>query len=214
MEKHKNIRRITGYILAVLYAVGFAGLQVPFLQPLFLKLVPVILIISLLAILFFQVWTPNFITFLITVYVAGFGIEVLGVNTGWIFGNYIYGENLGLQFLNVPLILGVNWILMTYGAGVLSNRIPVHWLVKCLTGAIMMTGTDALMEPVAMKYDFWYWENQLIPVQNFVAWFIISFIFMVLFFKLRFHKHNRIAAWLFILLFLFFLAFNLKYLFS
>jgi putative membrane protein len=45
--------------------------------------------------------------------VAGFFIEAIGVNTGLIFGNYVYKTTLGWKFLETPLIIGVNWILLT-----------------------------------------------------------------------------------------------------
>jgi putative membrane protein len=40
--------------------------------------------------------------------VAGFFIEAIGVNTGLIFGNYVYKTTLGWKFLETPLIIGVN----------------------------------------------------------------------------------------------------------
>lgn len=38
-----------------------------------------------------------------------------------------------------------------------------------------MTTYDFFMEPVAMRYDFWQWKNGIIPLKNYIAWFVISF---------------------------------------
>jgi putative membrane protein len=37
-----------------------------------------------------------------------------------------------------------------------------------------MTALDFLVEPVAMELGFWRWENDVIPSQNYVMWFITS----------------------------------------
>lgn len=38
----------------------------------------------------------------------------------------------------------------------------------------LMTSLDYLVEPVAIKLDFWNWENEIIPLQNYLMWFIKS----------------------------------------
>ena len=49
--------------------------------------------------------------------------EILGVNYGLIFGDYIYLDNLGYKVFGVPVIIGVNWIILTYISGSFSNYI-------------------------------------------------------------------------------------------
>lgn len=39
--------------------------------------------------------------------------EILVVSYGIIFGNYKYGEILGYKVLGVPLIIGINWCILT-----------------------------------------------------------------------------------------------------
>ena len=40
--------------------------------------------------------------------------------------------------------------------------------------AFLATGFDWIMEPVAMKLDYWQWVGQIIPFQNYRAWFLIG----------------------------------------
>mgnify|MGYP002023459231 FL=1 len=37
-----------------------------------------------------------------------------------------------------------------------------------------MTLLDVLIEPVAIKVNFWTWENPEVPLTNYIAWFVIS----------------------------------------
>ena len=39
-------------------------------------------------------------------FVVGMGVELLGVNYGLIFGQYVYGNNLGVKLGGVPLLIG------------------------------------------------------------------------------------------------------------
>jgi putative membrane protein len=39
-----------------------------------------------------------------------------------------------------------------------------------------MTALDYFVEPVAMALGFWHWENDVIPLQNYMMWFITSLV--------------------------------------
>ena len=46
--------------------------------------------------------------------------------------------------------------------------------------ARICTLLDVLIEPVAIKLDYWSWENNVIPLQNYVMWFIVSFVIQLI----------------------------------
>ncbi|MBL7889309.1 MAG: carotenoid biosynthesis protein, partial [Bacteroidia bacterium] len=140
---------------------------------------------------------------------AGFFLEVAGIHTGVIFGNYQYGKTLGTQFLNVPLVMGFNWLMLIYSAGVIFESLKANKYIKSLFGAGLLVSLDLLLEPVAMKYDFWAWSNGTIPLQNYVAWFIAAFFMLLLFYNLNFSKNNRLALLLYIVQFVFFSILNI-----
>jgi putative membrane protein len=80
--------------------------------------------------------------------------------------------------------------------------------MKALFAAILMVGLDYFIEPVAMKYDFWHWQNNVVPIQNFVAWFVLAFGLQVYFQKTAVYKNNPLAAWVFGVQAAFFIALN------
>ncbi|MBC8053959.1 MAG: carotenoid biosynthesis protein [Sphingobacteriaceae bacterium] len=152
-----------------------------------------------------------FWVFLISCYTAGFVVELLGVNTGAIFGEYKYGSTLGAKFADIPLIIGVNWILVIYSTGVFMKEFQIkNHIIRALIGAFLITSLDILIEPVAIRYDYWSWKDFEIPFQNYVGWFIFSFLMLRFFFLMKFRKVNLAATVLFIVQFIFFFFLSQK----
>jgi putative membrane protein len=75
-----------------------------------------------------------------------------------------------------------------------------------------MTSLDYLIEPVAIALDFWQWENNIIPIRNYVAWWIIASILGYYFSVSRFDKHNPLAILLLFLQCFFFAGHTISFL--
>ena len=115
------------------------------------------------------------------IFFIGMVSEILGVNYGLIFGDYVYLDNLGVKILGVPVLIGVNWIILTFITGSLSSFIFKNKYVSILMGAILMIGLDLLIEPVATLLGFWIFDLQKVPLQNYIGWFVIGIITQALF---------------------------------
>ena len=115
------------------------------------------------------------------IFFIGMISEMLGVNYGLIFGDYVYLDNLGVKILGVPVLIGVNWIILTFITGTLSSFIFKNKYVSILIGAILMIGLDLLIEPVAPLLGFWIFDLQIVPLQNYIGWFVIGIITQILF---------------------------------
>lgn len=216
-------RKVIFVILPLMYIAGVIGLQIPFTQELFKSLSPFNLWISLALLLLFQEeYNRKFIVFSLIVFSTGFFVEVLGVKTGVIFGEYVYGKTLGFKIFDVPLTIGANWLTLIYCTGICSDKITaflskhVHTgfsanMFASVSGSFLMTALDVLIEPVAVRLDFWHWKDGIIPVQNYIAWFVISFILYLYFNKSRFSKTNALALRLLLLEVLFFSAHTLAF---
>ncbi|MBE0653483.1 MAG: carotenoid biosynthesis protein, partial [Bacteroidales bacterium] len=66
------------------------------------------------------------------------------------------------------------------------------------------------MEPVAMHLDYWQWEGDIIPFQNYAAWFIISLVFSYALAIFRIRTDSWLLRWYFIIQLGFFLLFRLE----
>lgn len=194
-------------LIMLFYSVGLFGFLYAPLVPLFQMLVPFHLLLMLALIVISQPEKNTYFwLFLAIVYLAGFLIELAGTQTGLIFGNYFYGPTLGYSLWKTPLIIGVNWILVVYSAGMLLSGLRIKKLVPfLLIGASVVTLLDYIIEPVAVHYDYWFWDPELIPFQNYAIWFLFSGVLLWIFFKMPFKKQNKAASVLFVVQFFFFL---------
>jgi putative membrane protein len=115
------------------------------------------------------------------IFIIGMVSEILGVNYGFIFGEYVYLDNLGVKTLGVPVLIGVNWIILTFITGSFSCSISKNKYLSVLIGAILMVLLDLLMEPVAPLLGFWIFDLPTVPLQNYVGWFIIGILTHIIF---------------------------------
>lgn len=195
------------YILSIIYLVGIIGFLTPALNPLFLKLTPWNLIAAfVVAWVFHKKWELNHVITLIIIGILGFFVEMLGVKTGLIFGSYQYGNTFGAKWQGTPYLIGLNWAAMIfYTSSTLVGRIK-HPLAIAFVGAGIMTIYDFFLEPVAMRYDFWDWKNNIVPIQNYAAWFVISFIFLWLLHSTSKPIKNKMASALLAIQLVFFIV--------
>ena len=205
-----NKTTISIAILIILYAVGIVGIKTGIFGDI-LSLTPLNLLVSLGLLLWnHDKWDGKFVAAIVIVAAAGFLVEVAGVQTGLIFGEYTYGKTLGWQWLDVPLVMAVNWLILVYcAAAVVRRRTEWDIWLKAFAGAVIMVSMDFLIEPVAIKYDFWEWANAVIPSQNYLAWGLISFGLLMVFHRLVPIVNHQVAIALFFLQILFFVSLNM-----
>ncbi|TAE52323.1 MAG: carotenoid biosynthesis protein [Bacteroidetes bacterium] len=208
MERSK--RTVTGVIvfLAFFHQVGLVGLHLESTRALFSQLIPLNLILSVgLLSVFHRPLTLRFGIFAFIIFWAGYIVELAGVYTGLIFGHYEYGASLGFKVAGVPPLIGLNWLMLLYCTGIISQQLPANIWLRSAVGAFLMTFLDMLIEPMAMEYDMWSWQNGQIPIHNFIGWLLVSFMMQYAFHSLEEEKENPIAVPLYLILLVFFGAF-------
>ena len=194
--------------LIVLYAAGLIGMHLPATSVLFTSLVPLTLwFTAFICVVYFPKPSLQAYVFLGMVAVAAWFLEVQGVRTGQIFGEYTYGKTLGFQLLKVPITIGLNWLVLLLA----TNALVEEWNIvgkvsKAAIGAGLMTALDFLIEPVAVHFDFWTWAGIQVPAQNFVAWWIASFLFHLAYQNTPFTAKSSLFRLIAALQFLFFLG--------
>jgi len=193
-------------LIAVMHLAGLIGLSIPLTRPLFQALTPFNLVVATgLLLYFFEQKNKAFWINAGLVGLLGFAVEVVGVHTQLIFGQYDYGSTLGLKLWEVPLLIAVNWLMMVAMTGAMVANLPLGHLAQAALAATLMVILDFLIEPIAIVLDFWDWYLHEIPVQNFIAWWIVGFL-LHYFFTPRFCRQpNPVAPWLYFIQFTFFL---------
>lgn len=192
--------------LLIFYAVGIVGISIPSTQTYFLSLSPLNLLLSFaVLVLALEKNHRNAALFFLFCFSVGIIVELIGTKTGWLFGNYWYGSNLGPKFLGVPFLIGINWwVLVVCSASIIQFLPKLSTAWKAIFASALMTSFDALMEPIAMQCDFWQWENNHIPVYNFICWFLISLPLHFLYFKFKLVETNKVYPALFLIMTVFF----------
>jgi putative membrane protein len=215
MKKH----HAAAAFLIIIYSVGLLGTL--YYDDAVMKLTPVNLLVSACVLFWFhRGFTPYFLAYVVCVLLCGFWLEYAGIRTGKIFGSYFYGFNLGYKVLDVPVIIGLNWLLLSYCTSSVSSRLLADYRHKKMFGigvsvvaALMMVSVDYWIEQVAPRYDFWYWHFKYdgVPLQNYTAWFFFSFMFNFLFVKCKLDEYNPLAPVLLILQAVFFIVLTLMF---
>jgi len=195
-------------LVLILHIVGLLALASP-LAPWVISLTPLNLVVTAAAMAVFAKLDRRTVLFAFVVGALGYFVEVLGVWTGRVFGEYQYGDVLGFKLLNVPLLIGLNWSMLVFAVGVPLSRTALPVWAKVLIGSIAMVALDLLIEPVAIHLGFWNWEQPTVPLQNYVAWGLVSALFFTLFFLLPLRRENPVARYVLAAQVLFFAGLNL-----
>ncbi len=163
-------------IIADFYLFGLIFHTIPFTLPYMLLLTPLVLLVFGVMGLYpiikenrRSIWVWAVITYLVTL-----SLEIIGVQTGKIFGAYQYGDVLGLQLVDVPLVIGFNWVIVVLGAARFSERITRSSFLGALIVGTICVVYDFALEPVAIGLNYWQWAGGDIPFQNYLAWFLIA----------------------------------------
>jgi uncharacterized membrane protein len=130
--------------------------------------------------------------------------ETLGVQSAFPFGHYAYtGVLLPPLPGSVPLAVMFAWVLIVFGAyGIVTYRNHTHPADEeashtegrralpfrsALLAALLATLLDLAIEPVAFHIvHYWRWSQPGpfayygVPAANFIAWFVLSFLFYLL----------------------------------
>ena len=170
--------------------------------------------LSLMSIIVFtniKLTNKNQIFSLLLIFLVGMLSEFLGVNYGLIFGEYTYGNNLGFKLFGVPLLIGLNWVILTVIcaniASILIKNSSI--LLMIILGTTLMLIMDFVMEPIAPKLDLWKFKNLVVPTSNYIGWLIISILTQAIY-NIQFkEKEFKISLNLYTAIFIFFGSLNL-----
>ena len=198
-------------ILVFYYLVGLTGIMVPATRGLFIRFTPFSLLMSIfLLFLFHDRYKLRFWLTSLLIFSIGFLVEAVGVKTGILFGAYQYGETLGLKLMHTPLLIGVNWLMLIYCTTYIAGKYVEPLYFRSIVAASLMVVYDFALEPAAIRLDMWSWEGGAVPLQNYLAWFMISFGLSYLAGRLHLvARQNKLAVPLFFIQMLFFIVLDL-----
>ena len=201
------IKSYAGWILVIFHVVGLFLLggewrgQLVVLTPLnLLLLAGLYLYASEQQTVKWAYYLPIFLCFI---------IELIGTNTGFPFGAYSYGTAIGPGIMGTPFMIGILWwVLIRSFYDLTGVRFQSVWIRSILTG-LAMTAMDVLIEPVAIELTYWQWEAVAVPMENYLAWLVLSTLFARL--TASGDVSNPLSIWVIVVLSVFFFVLGSLY---
>lgn len=191
--------------------VGIIGFSIPATQYIFIGLVPWnLLLMGVFMVISHEQSVRKLLLFLTAIYILAFFAEWTGVHTQFIFGNYYYGQTMGSKLWGIPLVMGITWFLLIYSTGVAMQWLGIqNMLLRVMTGSVILILLDMLIEPVAMRFDYWHWAGSIVPLKNYWGWLLVSMLMLFVFEAFGFKKQSLAAPVLLLMQFVFFGILNL-----
>ena len=173
----KELKNFSIFIVWLINISGFFGILSDE-KDFFLSSSPYVLMVTLFLLVVNNSLEKKFLLRLFYIFFLGLTVEIIGVNFSFFFGEYKYGDNLGIKIFDVPIVIGFNWGLLIILTGNFADRIfQKSILGKVLFGSTMMILLDLLIEISAPKLDYWEFTINPVPFSNYLWWFIFSFLF-------------------------------------
>jgi putative membrane protein len=114
---------------------------------------------------------------------VGMTVEIIGVKTGVLFGEYYYGDNLGAKLMGVPYLIGVYWAVLSFITAAIGRKWFTSPFPSALVGAGLMVFLDVFIEQLASEFDFWHFKDGIVPMRNYLTWFVVAFLLEYLLLK-------------------------------
>jgi putative membrane protein len=125
---------------------------------------------------------------LLTVY--SYGIEYVGTTTGWPYGNFVYGIDLGPMLLGkVPLGLPVFFFPLVLNSYLLCLLLlgdrAKRWFVRLPVVIAAVLAVDLVLDPGAVALGFWHYDPAGpyygVPWSNYAGWVLSATVAVGLF---------------------------------
>lgn len=108
----------------------------------------------------------------------GFAVEVLGVRTGFPFGDYGYSHRLGPLLLDTPVVVAFAWTMLAWPAALAARRLARGFPARVLIGAWALAACDLFLDPQLVAAGGWRWSDPAphlpgvptVPLTNYVGW--------------------------------------------
>ncbi len=176
----------------------------------FIGATPINLLLSFLLLLINTKLSKRALILFLSCFTVGMAAEIIGVRYGFIFGEYSYGAVLGIKFMEVPLLIGINWCILIFITGSIASFFTHSFWIKTLVGVGLMLSLDLVIEPVAPVLDFWTFADGMASLHNYVGWGLVALPLQMIFHKWEIKIEGAYPFHLYFLQFLFFTLLLIK----
>jgi putative membrane protein len=183
-------------VLGVIAFLAFAGVvQYALGLRYVLSLMPLVpALLAGFALLYWPQAPKRKITLFAVAFMIGYVLELIGVKTGIIFGDYQYTGSLGIKLFDVPLAIGLTWFLVTISAWHIVSLAKWTKTQMVIVAAGLCVMFDLILEQFATGFGLWSWQGGVIPLLNYITWFFVALIIVTIFAKWDKPKRQSLAV--------------------
>lgn len=201
------MKRILKYLIGeglpltfvIFYCVGLALYFVPITHKLFIMLTPYTLVLTALIIFYHhKKWNSITMAVFAGIFVLSIVAEIIGVATGKLFGVYNYQHGLGFKIFEVPVLIGLNWVVLIYSSNSILSKFSSKKTVVIIGSALLMVLYDIILEKAAPLMEMWDFKDSNPPINNYVMWFLLSLLFSFGIQHFKINTLNKPAPYLFV----------------
>ena len=191
------------YFLILVYVSGSIGFVV---NPTFFSpFTPYTLLFTCFVFLIHQpISDKKYISAFFSIAILGYIIELIGIKTGLLFGNYSYGNGLGFKLFDVPLIISINWAMLICAGIVTVSKVFNNKFIVISVTALVVTFIDLIIEQVAHKLDFWKFESGMPGLHNYLGWIGVVFFTSYIFYPWIIKGNSKVSSVVLLLQIIFF----------
>ena len=122
----------------------------------------------------------NFFT--LAVFILSVVAETYNIRSGTPFGERLFYDSMRpFLFDTAPLFMPFFWITVSINSFLICRFIylkPKNNYIVPMCSALIIVSYDILLEPFGSFINkYWIWNNNFVPLINFVSWFLVGFMF-------------------------------------
>jgi uncharacterized membrane protein len=120
--------------------------------------------------------------------------EAAGLATGFPYGQYTYGDDLGPTLFGVPFLVPLAWLMMAWPSRLLAARLTravrTGWRrpARVAVAAAVFAGWDVVLDPQMVQAGYWTWAHPqpslpgigTVPLTNLAGWLLAGLVLMAL----------------------------------
>jgi putative membrane protein len=199
----KKVEQYFIYLLIIMFSVGIVGYAIPSTYDFVHSTTEFFLWFTGLTTLTLSILRVKkrvkYIVLIVITAALTIFIEIVGVKTGLIFGEYEYSNLFKFTAFEVPVIIGINWVIALLASYSLSQRITKVRFFSLLFVPLFIFAFDFVLEPVAIALNYWTWPGNKVPIENYIAWASIGFVFSLVLELMKTHVKFPILERLFLI---------------
>ncbi|SEO97819.1 carotenoid biosynthesis protein [Trujillonella endophytica] len=121
-------------------------------------------------------------------------LESIGLATGFPYGSYDYGDDLGPTLLGVPFLVPLAWLMMAWPSWLLGSRLTRgvragrRRPARVAAAAAVFAAWDVVLDPQMVQAGYWTWTHpspglpgiDTVPLTNLAGWLLAGLLLMAL----------------------------------